>query len=397
MNPVVEVRVEAGERVMQRWFIGAAFVLTFASLLGTLVVAPPLVKPVDRCESSRDTRNYRCDVDSAVLSTAALVHLSHETERRNLIQNTTSRPAIKDPLPQLYLIVALSVLAHSESIGGASNLVLGLVVWRMPLFTSNNMVSTILQPHTRVSRRTMFSIDMVYRTRATESSGQLFTKRRTPLLGWHPVDGGREISPSYMRGPTRTGAHSLPPTILYSFNQLYAQPTSLNPYLNLRTLVLSKQPSVLLPEEVRLGVAPHHRLCIEWHAPVPAVEQPANISDKEIEDAQSLLCQYESYRPPDLGKYPPEERTRVQNREIRLAQKLQERRKRKDAKEGKVKVKPEPPAWMAVWMEMMKHGCIPAGKERSGEWALRSILRWEGAKELKGGRARKKVMWADEV
>ncbi|QRW22929.1 hypothetical protein RhiXN_07965 [Rhizoctonia solani] len=87
--------------------------------------------------------------------------------------------------------------------------------------------------------------------------------------------------------------------------------------------------------------------------------------------------------PPNLAKYPPEDRMRVRGREVRLAAKLQDKRRRQDAKEGKNEPKPSMRADFEVWMEMMKHGCIPGDKERPENWSLRSIARW---KTRDGGR-----------
>ncbi|KAF8749544.1 hypothetical protein RHS01_10031 [Rhizoctonia solani] len=130
----------------------------------------------------------------------------------------------------------------------------------------------------------------------------------------------------------------------------------------------------------------------------------ASIGGKTLEPAllvdcidASLLCEYyETYRPPNLAKYPPEDRMRVRGREVRLAAKLQDKRRRQDAKEGKNEPKPSMRADFEVWMEMMKHGCIPGDKERPENWSLRSIARW---KTRDGGRNGKtaKVKWADEV
>ncbi|KAF8678910.1 hypothetical protein RHS04_04906 [Rhizoctonia solani] len=130
----------------------------------------------------------------------------------------------------------------------------------------------------------------------------------------------------------------------------------------------------------------------------------ASIGGKTLEPAllvdcidASLLCEYyETYRPPNLAKYPPEDRMRVRGREVRLAAKLQDKRRRQDAKEGKNEPKPSMRADFEVWMEMMKHGCIPGDKERPENWSLRSIARW---KTRDGGRNERaaKVKWADEV
>ncbi|KAF8752904.1 hypothetical protein RHS01_07195 [Rhizoctonia solani] len=51
--------------------------------------------------------------------------------------------------------------------------------------------------------------------------------------------------------------------------------------------------------------------------------------------SKSSLCEYfEFYRPPNLANYPPEDRARVKEREIRLAKKVQTKCRREDAKEG---------------------------------------------------------------
>ncbi|KAF8706793.1 hypothetical protein RHS03_04497, partial [Rhizoctonia solani] len=130
----------------------------------------------------------------------------------------------------------------------------------------------------------------------------------------------------------------------------------------------------------------------------------ASVGGKTLEPAllvdyidASLLCEYyETYRPPNLAKYPPEDRMRVRGREVRLAAKLQDKRRRQDAKEGKNEPKPSMRADFEVWMEMMKHGCIPGDKERPENWSLRSIARWKTRDGGRNGKAAK-VKWADEV
>ncbi|CAE6495536.1 unnamed protein product [Rhizoctonia solani] len=404
MSPIVDARIDVDDRFLQRWLIGATFVLTFASFLRTLTGFAPLVNHVDYRQPVpvRDIKDHistsfiiLMDFKGMFLTAVAPVstNLSHGTKEGDATRAMSTPPTMKDLPPQLQLLFASLVLTHSEPIGGVSSLVLVLIVWSFPLSTPTNVTPAILKPNNRISRRTS-TLETVHHIQVTHSLDRFSTKRYTLLLEWYPANERRG-------GPTRTGVH-LPklgfPYLL--FNQLYAQPTSPNPYNTLGTLLLPTKPKISLPEELRLGVAPHHRPCIEWYTPVPTVERSTNILEERPEEARSSLCQYESYRPPNLGKYPPKERTRVHNREVRLAQKLQERRRRRDKKEGKVGVKPEPPAWMAVWMEMMKHGCIPGRKEQSEEWALRSIVRWEGTvrTERKEGRAKKKkVMWADEV
>ncbi|KAF8756672.1 hypothetical protein RHS01_04216 [Rhizoctonia solani] len=108
------------------------------------------------------------------------------------------------------------------------------------------------------------------------------------------------------------------------------------------------------------------------------------------------LCEYfEFYRPPNLANYPPEDRARVKEREIRLAKKVQTKCRREDAKEGREERQQISP-YMAVWMEMLKHGCIPAGGEGSEGCEVKSIARW---KDDAQGRAKvtKGVRWRDEV
>ncbi|GAB1521985.1 hypothetical protein RhiTH_005084 [Rhizoctonia solani] len=111
---------------------------------------------------------------------------------------------------------------------------------------------------------------------------------------------------------------------------------------------------------------------------------------------KSSLCEYfEFYRPPNLANYPPEDRARVKEREIRLAKKVQTKCRREDAKEGREERQQVSP-YMAVWMEMLKHGCIPAGGEGSEGCEVKSIARW---KDDAQGRAKvtKGVRWRDEV
>ncbi|CAE6458972.1 unnamed protein product [Rhizoctonia solani] len=115
-----------------------------------------------------------------------------------------------------------------------------------------------------------------------------------------------------------------------------------------------------------------------------------------ISDVSRLCEYYETYRPPNLAKYPPEDRIRVKQREVRLAEMLQGKRRCQDSKEGTTEKKPQLGADFAVWMEMMKHGCIPGDKERPGNWSLRSIARWKAHGEGRNGKV-VKVKWADEV
>jgi hypothetical protein len=69
----------------------------------------------------------------------------------------------------------------------------------------------------------------------------------------------------------------------------------------------------------------------------------------------------------------------VKRREVRLAdpEMLQEKRRRRNIKEGRMEARAQLGADFVVWMEMMKHGYIPGDRELTENWSLRSIARWK--------------------
>ncbi|CAE6463820.1 unnamed protein product [Rhizoctonia solani] len=391
LQPVV--KVNTGDRVVQRWFIGATVVLTVVSLVGSLLTIPPSVKHVEHWNSTEDDGTYCCDVNSIVLPTTEVVRVSTkifpQTKGHEVFRNAGTRSITTDSSRHLRLLPASPLLARSRPVGETPNPTLGLVLRYIPASTPSIMILS----HPRLPRRLSFTLDMFYCIRADQSSARPSTKRRTPLLiEWRPVNERREVLHLRTIGQTRIETRASQTATFPLINQIYARPTNPNPYHNLQTLVLPTKFSAPLPEELPPGSVPHRRLCIEWHGSAPTKEQPTEILDEASEDVESPLWHYGSYRPPNLARYPPEERWRIRNREVRLAQKLQDRQKRKDAKAG-LPVKSESFAWLAVWMEMMKHGCIPGGPEKPEDWAVRSIVRWKGREKGKT----KKVKWADEV
>ncbi|CUA76962.1 hypothetical protein RSOLAG22IIIB_12446 [Rhizoctonia solani] len=390
LQPVI--KVNTGDRVVQRWFIGATIVLIFVSLVGSLLTIPPSAKRVEHWNSAVDDSSYCCGVDSIVLPTTEVVCASTkifpQTKRHEVSRNAGTRSITMDSSRRLRLLAASPLCARSRPVGETPNPTLSLVLRYILASTPSIMILS----YPRLPRRLSFTLDMFYCIRADQSSARSSTKRRAPLLiEWRPVNERREVLPLCTIGQTRIETRASQTAIFPLINQIYARPTNPNPYHNLQTLVLPTKLGVPLPEELPPGLAPHRRLCIEWHASAPTEEQPTGSLDEASKDVESPLWHYGSYRPPNLARYPPEERWRIRNREVRLAQKLQDRQKRKDAKAG-LPVKSESFAWLAVWMEMMKHGCIPGGPDKPEDWAVRSIARWKA--RGKGGA--KKVKWADE-
>ncbi|CEL61211.1 hypothetical protein RSOLAG1IB_09844 [Rhizoctonia solani AG-1 IB] len=126
------------------------------------------------------------------------------------------------------------------------------------------------------------------------------------------------------------------------------------------------------------------------------IMEPA-VSTNSIGVALLELCQhYETYRTPNLAKYPVEDRGRVRQREVRLVERLQELQRRRDKKEGR-EVALRSLAWMVVWTVMMKHKCIPGGNGWPEDGVVKGIAGWKADGAKRGKRVAKKVRWKDEV
>ncbi|CAE6394631.1 unnamed protein product [Rhizoctonia solani] len=289
-----------------------------------------------------------------------------------------------DPPERFYAPSVSPLPAHSELAGETSNPVPDPSL--LHILASRSNVAQMISPHSRVPRLVPFTIN----SRAGQHSARLFTKRRTP------INLRREVALPYNMGlePKEPWPYQ---QAIFSLlgSRIYARPTNSNPYHSLGILLLPTQLGVPLPDKLR-EVAPYRQLLIKWYTPVHTEERPSELVDELSEDVEPPLWQYGIYRPPNLGKHSPEERLRVRDREVRLVQKLQERRKRKNAKAG-IEMNPDPPAWLVVWMEMMKHGCILGGKDKPEDWEVRSIARWKGTEKENEVRAVKQVKWADEV
>ncbi|KEP44878.1 hypothetical protein V565_357530, partial [Rhizoctonia solani 123E] len=210
-----------------------------------------------------------------------------------------------DPLEQYYVPSVSSLPARPGIVGETSNPIPDLALWYT--LASRPNVAPVITPPTRVSRLAPFS----------QHPTRLFTKRRTP------VNLRREVALPYNMGLVSKELWLYQQSILsLPWTRIYSRPTNPNPYHNLGILVLSAQLGVPLPDELR-EIASYRRLRIKSHTPVYTEERSSKVLNEEFEevlirgpinsqrleqDVESPLWQYGSYRPPNLGKYSPEER-----------------------------------------------------------------------------------------